>query len=122
MEARNQSTADAIGDTIERRSSPRFKFAVDIKIKTRTRGVLNGQTVDLSESGVSALLRMEVPLGELVELQFMVPFGAVSVHAIVRQRVAFRYGFQFVQSDATQHLIRPTCRQLAMERSLFERS
>ncbi len=35
--------------------------------------------MDISESGISAMLRMEVPLGELVELDFTLPFGPVTI-------------------------------------------
>jgi len=38
--------------------------------------MLKGHTVDISESGISAMLKMiEVPLGEVVELDFTLPFG-----------------------------------------------
>jgi len=104
---------------IDRRRQPRFHLKVDIKVNSRTCGVLKGRTVDISESGVSAMLTIEVPIGELVELEFTLPFGPVKIFALVRQRVAFRYGFRFVESNAIHEVIRPTCRQLAIEESLF---
>jgi hypothetical protein len=99
------------------RCDPRFQLVVDITVRSRTRGVLNGYTVDISESGISAMLRIDVPLAEIVELNFTLPIGQVKVHAIVRQRDCFRYGFQFLESAAVQEIIRSTCRQLA-ERTL----
>ena len=60
MEPENQS-ADA-------RRHLRLKIEVDIRIQSRTCGVLKGYTVDISESGIAAMLRIEVPLGEIVEL------------------------------------------------------
>jgi PilZ domain len=93
---------------------------VDIKINTKTCGVLKGATVDISESGVSALLKLEVPLGGFVELQFMLPYGLVTVYAVVRQRNAFRYGFQFVESYSMHAIIQATCQSLRLEQSLFE--
>ena len=80
--------------------------------------VVRGQTVDISESGISAMLRIEVPLGEVVRLELKLPLGDVEVHALVRQRNAFRYGFQFVEDSAAQEVIGRTCRQLALEHSL----
>jgi hypothetical protein len=56
-------------------------------------------------------------VGELVELQFTLPYGPVTVYATVRQRSAFRYGFQFVDSPAAQETIQSTCRSLEMEQS-----
>jgi hypothetical protein len=66
------------------------------------------------------MLKLEVPVGEFVELQFSLPFGLVKVYAIVRQRNAFRYGFQFVESHAMHEIIQATCRSLALEQTLFD--
>jgi hypothetical protein len=71
--------------------------------------------VDISESGISAMLREEVPIGELVRLEFSVPAGDIEVHAMLRQRNAFRYGFQFVEDSFAEEMIRRTCRELALE-------
>jgi len=102
---------------IDARCHPRFKLEVDISIHSRTCGMLSGYTVDLSESGISAMLRLEVPLGEVVELRFALPSGPVMILAIVRQRNAFRYGFEFVNSDSEREVLRRTCRDLAVEQS-----
>ncbi len=80
--------------------------------------MVRGHTVDISESGISAMLMVEVPVGEVVRLEFALPFGSVEVHAMVRQRNAFRYGFQFIEASSAQEVIGRTCRQLAMEQSL----
>jgi len=79
--------------------------------------MLSGYTVDLSESGISAMLRLEVPLGEVVELKCALPSGPVAILAMVRQRNAFRYGFEFVNSDSEREVLRRTCRDLAVEQS-----
>jgi PilZ domain len=100
------------------RHEPRFNLQVEISVRTRTHGVLAGYTVDISESGISAILKIEVPVSEIVELGFMVPIGRVNIPAMVRQRDAFRYGFQFIGSDAAKDVIRSTCRQLAVEQTL----
>jgi len=65
------------------------------------------------------MLRLECPLGEVVKLNFTLPFGPVTIHAMVRQRNAFRYGFEFVGSDSEREVIRRTCRDLAVDQSLF---
>jgi hypothetical protein len=41
------------------------------------------------------MLRIEVPLGEVVELDIALPCGPARVQAIGRRRNAFRYGFEF---------------------------
>jgi hypothetical protein len=119
MEAQNQPEVRPVRDLPDARRQPRFRLDTDIRINTKTCGVLVGRTVDISESGISALLKLEVPVGEFVELQFTVPFGPVTVYAVVRQRNAFRYGFQFVESNAVHEIIQTTCRSLEIEQSLF---
>jgi hypothetical protein len=119
MEAQNQAVPNPGCRIPENRHQPRFKFDVDVKIDSKTSGVLKGHTVDISESGISAMLRLEVPLGELVELHFSLPFGPVHIYAMVRQRSAFRYGFQFADSQAALETIKTACRSLALEQSLF---
>jgi hypothetical protein len=109
-----------ITDLLERRAQSRFKLEVDINVNSHTCGLLRGHTVDISESGISAMLTMEVALGELVELTFTVPFGRVTVYAMVRQRNAFRYGFQFVYSEVAREIIRQTCRHLAVEQTIHQ--
>ena len=117
METDKQPAAGRVRDTLDARRHARFKLEVDIGVYSRTCGMLQGRTVDLSESGISAMLRLEVPLGEVVRLDFELAFGPVSIHAVVRQRSAFRYGFQFLESNAVNEAIRATCQQLALEQS-----
>ena len=120
MEPQKQHAARPVGGMVDNRRQPRFKLEVKITINSRTCGLLQGQTLDISESGISAMLRIEVPLGELVELEFTLPFGHVVLYALVRQKRAFRYGFQFVGLDSAKEIIQATCRQLAVEQTLGE--
>ena len=99
---------------VEARRHPRYSFEVDIRVYARNSAVVRGHTVDISESGISAMLRVEVPIGEVVRLELTLPLGEVEVLALIRQRSAFRYGFQFVEASSAQDLIGRTCRQLAV--------
>jgi predicted transport protein len=119
LEPQNQSAARPGRNIADHRRQPRFKLEVKISINSRTSGLLKGYTVDISDSGISAIVRIEVPLDEVVELEFTLPLGPVRVYAMVRQRSAFRYGFQFVQSDSAEEIIQATCRELAIEQSLL---
>lgn len=118
MDARNQPAETPHLGTADARREPRFRLDVDVRIDSRAAGVVIGRTVDISGSGIAAILKLEVPLGEFVELQFTLPFGAVRVYATVRQRSAFRYGFQFVESHSAHEIIQATCRHLMLEQSL----
>jgi PilZ domain len=101
------------------RRHPRFKMVTDIKVYSRNCGLLKGRTADISESGLAAMLTLEVPVGEMVELEFTLMSKAVTILAMVRQKNAFRYGFEFVNSNATNEVVRIACRQLAIENSLM---
>ncbi|HEY1656870.1 MAG TPA: PilZ domain-containing protein [Candidatus Sulfotelmatobacter sp.] len=101
----------------EARRHRRFNLEVEIKIDSKTSGVLTGRTVDISESGISAMLKIEVPVGEMVELQFKLPNGPVSVYAVVRHRNAFRYGFQFVETPASRNMVLEACERLSAQQS-----
>jgi PilZ domain-containing protein len=104
---------------VEARSHPRFKLEIDIWINSRTCGRLKGHTIDISESGIAAMLTLEAPLGEILELDFTLPSGTVIILAMVRQRNAFRYGFEFVDTDSMHEIIRRTCRDLAIDQSVL---
>lgn len=105
---------------MDARRHPRYPLETDIRIYPRNSAVVHGHTVDISESGISAMLRVEVPIGEVVRLEFSLPTGDVDIHALVRQRSAFRYGFQFVEASSAQDVIGRTCRQLSVEQAIFD--
>jgi hypothetical protein len=101
------------------RRRPRFKLEGDVTINSRRCGMLMGRSVDISESGMAAMLKVEALLGEVVELGFMLPGGPITIRALVRQRNAFRYGFEFVDFESEHEILRRTCRDLAMNQSLI---
>lgn|SRR5579862_3315531 len=115
VEFRHESKVGATSDLIDRRGERRFKLEVEIQITSKSSGRLKGRTGDISQSGISALLREELTVGELVELDFTVPLGRVKIYAIVANRSAFRYGFRFAESRFVEEIIRPTCRVLGLE-------
>lgn len=94
---------------VEARLCPRFKLDVNLRIHSSAGELLSGYALDISESGISAMLLIEVSMGEVVELDFELPVGLVSVRAVVRERSAFRYGFQFVQPNAAHQFIVDAC-------------
>lgn len=117
MDLKYQLDGDQAQSMVDARRHPRFPFRTSIRVYARDCEVARGETVDLSQSGVAAIMRVEVPVGEVVRLEFSVPSGDVEIHAVVRQRNAFRYGFQFLESSSSQDLIGRTCRDLALKRA-----
>jgi PilZ domain len=87
LDAHNQQATGRAREP-DARHHPRFKIQGKITVRSRTSGILQGEAVDLSKSGIAAILRMEVPLNELVELEFTLPFGEVRIYAVVRQRLS----------------------------------
>jgi hypothetical protein len=118
LEVRSQLGTGQAHEFVDARRHPRFKVEVDIRVYPHDSAVVRGHTVDISESGIAAMLTAEVPIGEVVRLEFTLPAGEVEVYAMVRQRSAFRYGFQFVQSPEAEDIIARTCRQLAVEQTV----
>jgi PilZ domain len=106
-------------ESVEARRHPRFKLEVNVRVYARDCPVVRGDTVDISESGISAMLRQEVPVGAVVRLEFTLPLGEVEVLALVRHRNAFRYGFQFLEASSMKDVIGRTCQQLAVEQSVL---
>ncbi len=88
----------------------RFKLNVDAIVHSPTQGLVPANTLDISESGVSAILPVELLSGEVVDLDFKLPIRRVRVVAVVRESYKFRYGFEFVKPDeATLRTIRESC-------------
>ena len=115
VEPRSQLGCSGAAESVDLRRHPRFKLEVDVRVYLREAPVVRGHAVDISESGISAILREEVPLGGVVRLEFTLPLGSVEVLATVRHRSAFRYGFQFVEASSANDIIGRTCRHLALE-------
>ena len=106
------------GRESEKRQQPRYALRAAIRVETRTRGTVIGDTVDVSQTGISAVLMEQIPLAEVVRLDFMLSSAPVTVDAAVCHRHAFRYGFQFLGKETTKSMIGFACRQIAVNEIL----
>jgi hypothetical protein len=97
----------------EQRANPRFGWDVPLRIHFRMGELILGRIVDISESGVSVMVRLEMSIGQQIELDFKLPCGPANVHAIVKNKNAFRYGLEFVMTDKERTLIKRGCRELS---------
>jgi PilZ domain len=100
----------------DHRDHLRFSLEVPLRIQCRTGELVLGRTVDVSESGVSAMIPVGMVVGQAVELDFQLPSGAISVQAVVTNKTAFRYGFEFVPEHHEKETITRSCRALAFGR------
>ena len=93
------------GHPPDRRRSPRLDLDISLiarPTKNRSR-VIQGRINDMSSSGISALIAAELHLGDVLELQFGLPYTSVVVllEAAVRRREGYRYGLEFVRVIAS---------------------
>jgi hypothetical protein len=98
----------------ERRGHPRVSWEVILQIHCHTGDLIQGRTVDISESGISAIVPLEMMVGQAVELRFEL-LERISVQAVVKNKRAFRYGFEFVLGHSERESIRRGCTALAFE-------
>jgi PilZ domain len=117
MEVHDQFEPGPNGQSVDPRRHPRYALDTGITVHSRTSGVLSGRTVDISESGLSAILKIEVPVGEVVKLEIVYPAGLVTVFAVTRNRSAFRYGFEFMDTNPPDRLVTSICQQLPMAKA-----
>jgi c-di-GMP-binding flagellar brake protein YcgR len=115
LESDNDTGTSSTGKLIDARKHSRFKVEVDVKVYSRDSSRVVGHSVDVSQQGLAVMLQIEIPLDQVVRLEFELPLGLVSIRALVRQRNAFRYGFQFVEPDSyAQELINRFCHELKL--------
>jgi PilZ domain len=85
-----------LGKVREKRHHQRLELELEVIIRTES-ALLPGRTQDISESGMSVILPVELHEGEEVELQIKLPSATETIRAVVRHRNVFRHGFEFVQ-------------------------
>ena len=87
------------------RRHARFPLEVDVTVRSKRLGAIPGLSIDISESGMSTTVPVELQIGEAVELHINLPAGSVDVQAFVRNRAAFRHGFEFADHKAARQLL-----------------
>jgi len=88
----------------ENRRHGRLELETEVTIRSAN-GFLPGRTLDISASGMSAILPVELQVGEVVELKIKLPIALARSRAVVRNRNVFRHGFEFLQPlhDVVRH-------------------
>jgi hypothetical protein len=83
-------------DAKEKRRHERLQLDVDVTVLTGS-ALVPGRSYDISVSGISVVLPVELTEGQEVKLQISFPRATETIRAIVRQRNVFRHGFEFVE-------------------------
>ncbi len=77
---------------------------------------LKGYCDQISESGLGAVLREELPIGSAVSVQFVVPLlhqAEMHVQAVVRSQLYFQHGLMFMSLGEGERIaIRQFCNEL----------
>lgn len=77
--------------------------------------MIPGIALEISQSGLSAILPEELSVGEEVEFSLQLPAGQLRASGLVRNKVMFRYGFEFAfLTSAQQQLVKETCAALPL--------
>jgi hypothetical protein len=98
----------------EQRGHLRFVLEVPLRIRCRTGELISGRTVEVSQSGISAIVPLDILVGQAVELGFLLDGGLIAVQALVKNKSAFRYGFEFVLGNQEREIITRGCKALAL--------
>jgi len=96
------------------RRYPRALFRVPLRLRHLMAGIstTRGITLDISESGLGALMQGDLRLGETVEIDLQLPEHSLSTIAIVRHTSNVRSGFEFLGMTPEERLqIAKTCGQ-----------
>ena len=99
QQRRHQILLELAGQAHNHRRHPRLFLSIDVTLFCFGHGIIKGRISDLSESGCAAVLPLELPLGETVTAEIHLPFGTKTSEVVVRNRNAFRHGFEFLGTD-----------------------
>ena len=82
------------GEGIDRRRHARYRFSEPMKVCRQDGACLDGISVELSQSGMSAMISGILTPGDVVRLQ---PVTGVNTAAVVRHKLGMLYGFEFLE-------------------------
>jgi len=94
------------------------RHLIDIRLVVKTHAVLHGRSKNLGEGGMGATVAGDMPLGEIVRLEFQLPENpeTLMLHAEVRYRQGFQFGFKFINvTDQQCDAIRRATRNLPLD-------
>ena len=89
-----QTSASNSVHLTDRRRHSRYRFSEPMKVCRQDGACLDGISVELSQSGMSAMIRGTLTPGDVVRLQ---PVSGVTTAAVVRHKLGMLYGFEFLE-------------------------
>jgi len=106
---------------MHRSATRRFaRFRTDIPLIVKVLGQngyfrVHGRCFEIAEAGLGAVITSELTAGEMVSLEFSVASSPdpLGVRAVVRHRMGFLHGFEFIGlSSEMREAIRAFCQKL----------
>jgi CheY-like chemotaxis protein len=91
---------------VDPREQSRISLVAPATIYSDRHGFVSGQLSDISASGFTATLPIDLAVGDAVNAELCLPAGKRNVSAIVRHKIAFRYGFEILGTTLTEELRR----------------
>jgi hypothetical protein len=76
---------------------------------------IHGRCFEIAEAGLGAVITSELTAGEMVTLEFSIPdiAEAFVIRSVVRHRMGFLHGFEFIGALAKQsELLQTFCQRL----------
>ena len=96
----------------DRRRHPRYRFSAPITIRSGDGLAIKGISIEISQSGMSAITADSLTLNDTVELE---PIAAGKASAIVRRVTGRVYGLEFLNLTPEQgQRITEICRSLPL--------
>ena len=89
VDASSGSSGSKSADLADRRRHPRYRFSEPMKVRCQDGACLDGMSVELSQSGMSAMIQGPLKPGDVVRLQ---PVTGVITAAVVRHKLGMLYG------------------------------
>jgi hypothetical protein len=83
----------------DRRRHPRYRYSVPFTVRRGEGPAIPAISLEISESGISALIGDQLKIGEQVELESI---GGGKMTAVVRHSTGMLYGFEFVNPSPEQ--------------------
>ena len=81
-------------DLADRRRHARYRFSEPMQVCCNDGACLDGISVEMSQSGMSAMIQGALRPGDVVRLQ---PVTGVTTAAVVHHKLGMLYGFEFLE-------------------------
>ncbi len=98
----------------DRRRHPRYRYSAPITVLASDGSVVPGMTLEISESGFSAMIGVPLQVGDTTQVE---PVAGGKASARIRRNLGKVYGFEFFDLTTEQiQQIRNKCKMLPIYR------